>query len=62
MPKIVFWNVAGYVNGVPVTKNENDVIMVSGFSSTIFKGIFDIENYNPVDAMLEILEPYLQMI
>lgn len=62
MPKIVFWNVAGDVNGVPVTKNENDVIMVSGFSSTIFKGIFDIENYNPVDAMLEILEPYLQMI
>lgn len=62
MPKIVFWNVAGGTRGVHVTKNEDGVILVSGFSPAIFKGIFDIENYNPVNAMLEILKPYLNMI
>lgn len=62
MPKIIFWNVAGEVAGVPVTKNENDVIIVQGFSQTIFKGIFKIENYSPIGAMLEILKPYLLMV
>ena len=62
MPKIVFWNVAGEVEGLPVTKNENDVIMLQGFSQTIFKGIFEIENYSPISAMLEILRPYISMV
>lgn len=62
MPKIVFWNVAGNSAGLPVTKNENDVSMISGFSPAIFKGILNIEKYNPVDVMLEVLNPYLKMV
>ncbi|MGM9968934.1 MAG: DUF2828 family protein [Anaeroplasma sp.] len=62
MPKIIFWNVAGNIRGIPVTKNENDVILVSGFSSSIFKGILNVEKFNPSDAMIDILNPYLAMI
>lgn len=62
MPKIVFWNVAGNIEGIPVTKNEKDVILVSGFSQTIFKSIFKIKDYNPVSAMQEILKPYLDLL
>ena len=62
MPKIIFWNVAGNSLGIPVTKNEDGVAIVSGFSSSIFKGIFDIENYNPIEVMKEILKPYMDLI
>ncbi len=62
MPKIIFWNVAGNSLGIPVTKNEDGVAIVSGFSPSIFKGIFDIENYNPIEVMKEILKPYMDLI
>lgn len=62
LPKIIFWNVAGNCYGIPTTKNENDVALVSGFSPTIFKKIFNIEDYNPINIMFEALQPYLNMI
>lgn len=62
LPNIIFWNVAGNSLGIPTTKNENGIALVSGFSSTIFKGIFDIENYNPVEVMKKILQPYMDLL
>lgn len=62
MPKIIFWNVALDTRGIPITKNEQDVALVSGFSPTVFKGLFDLENYNPTSLMLEILKPYLEIL
>ena len=35
MPKLVFWNVNSRTNTIPVTENENGVILVSGFSKNI---------------------------
>lgn len=32
LPKLVFWNVCSRTNTIPVTQNENGVILVSGFS------------------------------
>ena len=61
-PKIVFWNVAGRTGGLPVTKNDNDVIMVSGFSTNLLESMLDIENFNPVDQMLKALEKYITLI
>ena len=61
LPKIVFWNVAGNPNGLPVTKFDNDVAMISGFNTSVFGSILDIENYNPVDIMMEVLAPYLEI-
>ena len=62
LPKIIFWNVAGRTNGLPVTKNDNDVIMVSGFSTNLLEDMFDIENFNPVDQMVSALNKYIPLI
>lgn len=32
LPKLVFWNVCSRTNTIPVTQNENGVVLVSGFS------------------------------
>ena len=62
LPKIIFWNVAGTTNGLPVTKNDNDVIMVSGFSTNLLECIFDVENFIPVEQMLKALDKYISLI
>ena len=62
LPKVVFWNVAGRTDGLPVTKNDNDVIMISGFSTNLLENIFNIENFNPLDQMLKALEKYINLI
>lgn len=62
IPKIIFWNVAGNTRGLPTTKFENDVVMISGFSTNIIKSLLDIESYNPIDSMMEILDKYIQML
>ena len=62
LPKIIFWNVAGNVRGLPVTKFDNDVAMVSGFSTNILENLLTLKEYNPVDVMLEKLSKYLEML
>ena len=62
LPKVVFWNVAGHTKGLPVTKNDNDVIMISGFSTNLLENIFNIENFNPLEQMLKALEKYINLI
>jgi hypothetical protein len=62
LPKIVFWNVAGRTNGLPVTKNDKDVVMVSGFSTNLLESIFKVEEFNPVDQMLAALEKYIVLV
>ena len=62
LPKIIFWNVAGCPNGLPVTKFDNDVIMVSGFSTNILDNLLTLENYNPVDLMIKKLSIYLKKL
>lgn len=32
LPKLIFWNVCSRTNTIPVTQNENGVVLVSGFS------------------------------
>ena len=66
MPKLVFWNVNSRTNTIPVTENENGVILVSGFSKNIvdmvmskeldpYKILVDklmTERYNIVDRVI----------
>ena len=49
MPILVFWNVDSKQSNVPVTQNENGVILVSGASPTIFKLV--MEKTTPYDFM-----------
>ena len=58
LPKIIFWNVASDTLGVPTTKFEQDVAMISGFSINVLENLFNIESYSPVKIMLETLEKY----
>ena len=62
LPKIIFWNVAGSTNGLVATKNDNDVIMISGFSTNLLENIFEIENFNPYEQMCNTLNKYICLI
>ena len=62
LPIIIFWNVAGSTNGVPVTKFDQDVAMISGFSTNILDNILTLDKYFPVDIMLDKLSIYLEML
>lgn len=62
LPTVIFWNVAGSTNGVPTTKFENDVAMVSGFSTNILNNLLTLDKYSPKDVMLEKLSIYLEML
>ena len=62
LPKIIFWNVACNTMGVPATKYDNDVIMVSGFSTAILENLLDLEKFTPVNAMLSTLEKYTKLL
>jgi len=57
IPKIVYWNTAGYV-GSPSTANKTNICLVSGFSSAILKNIFSGDDLTPVGVMLRTLEKY----
>jgi len=58
MPKVIFWCVSPNQKGIPITRNEENTCIISGFSQNVFKGILNMENFNPCDAMLEILNKY----
>ena len=62
LPRIVFWNVAGNPGGMPATKFDNDVAMISGFNTSILDNILKIENFDPVNVMTETLAPYLAIV
>lgn len=62
LPIIIFWNVAGATRGVPATKFDNDVAMISGFSINILENLLTLENYSPSNIMLEKLSIYLEML
>lgn len=62
LPIIIFWNVAGKINGLPATKFENDIAMISGFSTNLLDNLLALENYTPNNIMLEKLSPYLELL
>lgn len=56
-PKIVYWNTSGYA-GSPEIAIEYDAGLVSGFSPSILKAIFNSEDFSPRGIMLKTLEDY----
>ena len=62
LPKIVFWNVAAFAQGVPVTKFDADVAMISGFSTNVLERVLSLEDYSLEKVMLEKLAVYLEML
>lgn len=62
MPTIIFWNVACNTMGVPATKYDQDVTMISGFSPVLLDNLLTLENYNPVDIMILTLQKYINVL
>lgn len=54
LPQIVFWNVNSHQVHVPITSTEENVMLISGFSSRLFKYVVNNEK-NPINLMLEVL-------
>lgn len=52
LPKLVFWNVNSRTNVIPLTENENGVVLVSGFSKNILDMVMSSE-LDPKKALLK---------
>ncbi len=55
MPNIVFWNVNAHQQQAPVTKEEENVFLISGASPSAFKTCLTAKAVNPMELMLETL-------
>ncbi len=57
LPEVVFWNVSSRNRQQPVTKNEQGVLLVSGFTPRLFSMIADgsISDMAPYEFMMEVL-------
>ena len=55
LPQIVFWNVAARNKQVPVTMNEQGVILMSGFTPMLFSMVTE-DNIDPYAFMLSVID------
>ena len=62
LPKVIFWNVSANTMGVPVTKFDNDVAMVSGFSTSVLENLLTLDKLTPMKVMLQTLEKYINLL
>ena len=44
--------------GMPVTHEENGVVMLSGYSAELLKCVLDAKEFTPMSMMKHVLEPY----
>ena len=56
VPKIIYWNLAGYA-GSP-SKDKVDVALVSGFSPSVLTAVLGGEDFSPVAIMNKAIEKY----
>lgn len=57
MPMLVFWNVASSGGNSPVRFDEKGVVLVSGYSTNIFKNIVGVPKaITPIDLMMDVLD------
>lgn len=54
-PSLVFWNVNGRENNVPVNKNDKNVALVSGCSPVTIKSVLSAREITPVEVMMTAL-------
>ncbi|AKI80468.1 hypothetical protein QJ850_gp231 [Acanthamoeba polyphaga mimivirus] len=59
-PKVVCWNLrTSNSKSLPLMKNEQGYVMLSGFSAELLKCIMNAEEFNPMSMLLHVLEPYV---
>ena len=71
LPRLVFWNVNARTNTIPLTQNENGVVLVSGYSTNIvktvmsgaldpwlaLKSVLDSDRYAPISEAIKNTNP-----
>lgn len=62
LPTIIFWNVSLDTKGVATTKFDKDVCMINGFSTNILENLLSLDEYTPIDVMIDKLSTYLKML
>lgn len=55
LPKLAFWNVNSRTNTIPLTQNENGVLLISGFSKSLLDMVMSSE-LDPYKALVKELE------
>ena len=55
LPKVIFWNVNSRTNTIPMTENENGVILLSGFSKNLMSMVMSSE-VSPYEALVKELK------
>lgn len=53
LPKVVFWNLNARLGNVPVTQDQKNVALISGFSTNVLKSVLAAKNFTPAGVMLE---------
>lgn len=63
LPSVIFWNLRDTASSFPVTKDENGVALISGYSAEVLKVIMkDPEDINPIRMMMTVLEQYKNVV
>lgn len=63
MPRLIFWNVCGRTDTIPMVDNEEGLCLLSGFSQNAMKVAADKTLKDPYKALLQVLDsPRYQVI
>lgn len=56
MPRLIFWNVCGRTDTIPMVDNESGICLLSGFSQNAVKIAGDKEVKDPYQSLLKVLD------
>ena len=56
MPRLIFWNVCGRTDSIPMVNNEEGLCLLSGFSQNAMKVAADKTKKDPYEALIQVLD------
>lgn len=56
MPRLIFWNVCGRTDTIPMVEGENGICLLSGFSQNAIKVAANREIHDPYLSLLKVLD------
>ncbi len=56
MPRLIFWNVCGRTDTIPMVNNEEGLCLLSGFSQNAMKVATDKTKKDPYEALIQVLD------
>lgn len=56
MPRLIFWNVCGRTDTIPMVNNKEGLCLLSGFSQNAMKVAADKTKKDPYEALIQVLD------